>query len=101
MKKYSFLQEIFVDEYENKKHVYEVHILKYESGNKFHCHVIDQATNGNLFHTCIELLDNRYYWHNGKTSVLNSKHRKMFNDFLKKKYCGSRQFSIKVPNMNN
>ncbi len=66
MKQYSFLQEIYSGEYEDKRHTYQIHILNNENGNKFHFHIIDSSTKGSKFHTCVELLDNRYYWHEEK-----------------------------------
>lgn len=88
------LNEIKIGEFTVKKTQYRVDVLKYESGNKFHFHVIDSATEGEKFHTCIELLDNRYYWHEGKTGVFNTKERQDLESFLSKQYTGKRIWNL-------
>lgn len=101
MIQYSFLQEIYLGEYKHKRHTYEVHIRQWDNGNKFHCHIIDKETQGDKFHTCVELFDNRYYWHEGKTDVLDSKMRTMFNTFMRQKYTGKRIFPQQKGTINN
>ena len=45
-----------------------------------HVHIVDKATRGGQFDTCIRLETNRYFLHGGHKDTLNSKQRKMFND---------------------
>lgn len=47
-----------------------------------HVHVVDKATRGGQFDTCIRLDTNAYFLHGGHKDTLNSKQRKMFNDFM-------------------
>lgn len=56
-----------------------------DSGNIPHFHIVDKATLGRNFHTCIKIETPEYFHHEGKEDVLNSKQRKNINDFLKNK----------------
>ena len=47
-----------------------------------HVHIVDKATRGGQFDTCIRLETNRYFLHGGHKDTLNSKQRKMLNDFM-------------------
>lgn len=56
-----------------------------DPGNIPHFHIVDKATLGRDFHTCIKIETPEYFHHEGKEDVLNSKQRKNLNDFLKNK----------------
>lgn len=56
-----------------------------DPGNIPHFHIVDKATLGRDFHTCIGIETPEYFHHEGKEDVLNSKQRKNLNDFLKNK----------------
>ena len=56
-----------------------------DPGNIPHFHIVDKATLGRNFHTCIKIETPEYFHHEGKEDVLNSKQRKNLNDFLKNK----------------
>lgn len=56
-----------------------------DPGNIPHFHIVDKATLGRDFHTCIKIEAPEYFHHEGKEDVLNSKQRKNLNDFLKNK----------------
>lgn len=56
-----------------------------DPGNIPHFHIVDKATLGRDFHTCIKIESPEYFHHEGKEDVLNSKQRKNLNDFLKNK----------------
>ena len=56
-----------------------------DPGNIPHFHIVDKATLGKGFHTCIKIETPEYFHHEGKEDVLNSKQRKNLNDFLKNK----------------
>ena len=56
-----------------------------DPGNIPHFHIVDKATLGRDFHTCIKIESPEYFHHEGKEDVLNSKQRKNLNDFLKDK----------------
>lgn len=47
-----------------------------------HVHVIDKATRGYEFNTCIRLESNQYFLHGGYKDVFNSKQCKDFDDFM-------------------
>lgn len=56
-----------------------------DPGNIPHFHIVDKATLGRDFHTCVKIETPEYFHHEGKEGVLNSKQRKNLNDFLKNK----------------
>lgn len=56
-----------------------------DPGNIPHFHIVDKATLGRDFHTCIKIETPEYFHHEGKEDILNSKQRKNLNDFLKNK----------------
>ena len=56
-----------------------------DPGNIPHFHIVDKATLGRNFHTCIKIETPEYFHHEGKEDVLNSKQRKNLDDFLKNK----------------
>ena len=56
-----------------------------DPGNIPHFHIVDKATLGRDFHTCIKIEAPEYFHHEGKEDILNSKQRKNLNDFLKNK----------------
>lgn len=56
-----------------------------DPGNIPHFHIVDKATLGRDFHTCIKIEAPEYFHYEGKEDVLNSKQRKNLNDFLKNK----------------
>ena len=70
----------------------EVFVNTKEGGNIPHFHVWDKNTNGQKFHTCIEIADNRYFHHNGKEGVLNSRQRKALDGFLRQKPARATKF---------
>ncbi len=67
--------------------ILEVYVNTDDPGNIPHFHIRDykkDGISGNEFHTCIEYRTNKYFHHNGKEDVLNSKLRKILCDFLKR-----------------
>ena len=56
-----------------------------DPGNIPHFHIVDKATLGRDFHTCIKIETPEYFHHEGKEDILNSKQKKNLNDFLKNK----------------
>lgn len=67
--------------------VLEIYIHTDDPGNIPHFHIRDynkESESGKEFHTCIEYRTNKYFHHNGKEDVLNSKLRKMLCLFLRK-----------------
>ena len=53
-----------------------------DGGNIPHFHIMDEATLGWQFETCIRFDSNKYFHHHGKEGVLNSKQRKQLMQFL-------------------
>jgi hypothetical protein len=47
-----------------------------------HFHIIDKATRGGEFNTCIKLETNQYFLHGSHTDKLNAKQRKVLNEFM-------------------
>lgn len=63
----------------------EVYVRSHEGGNKPHFHIWDKATQGDDFHTCIEILHPKYFHHTGKEDTLNSQMKKELLKFLNAK----------------
>lgn len=61
----------------------EIYVNTNDGGNIPHFHIRDISTKGNVFHTCVQIEHNIYFHHTGKENILNSKERKLLNDFLK------------------
>ena len=53
-----------------------------DPGNIPHFHIMDKATRGNEFHTCVKIELPEYFEHTGKEDKLNSKQRKALVDFF-------------------
>ena len=53
-----------------------------DPGNIPHFHIIDKATRGSEFHTCVKIESPEYFEHTGKEDKLNSKQRKALIDFF-------------------
>lgn len=60
----------------------EVYVRSNEGGNKPHFHIWDKNTQGQKFHTCVEIKKPVYFHHTGKEDVLNSKQKKSLIKFL-------------------
>ena len=61
---------------------YSIYVRSNDNGNLPHFHIVDSNTLGNNFHTCIQILDNAYFFHTGKEDKLNSKGRRDLIEFL-------------------
>ena len=59
-----------------------IYIWTNEGGNIPHFHIVDKATMGNEFHTCIRIMSAEYFHHTGKEDVLNSKQKKTLMIFF-------------------
>ena len=64
---------------------YTIIVWMNDNGNIPHFHVVDSNTLGKQFHTCIEIQQPKYFHHNGKEDVLNSKLRKELMSFFSAK----------------
>lgn len=53
-----------------------------DNGNIPHFHIVDTATWGNKFHSCVYIEEPKYFYHTGKEDKLNSKMRKELIKFL-------------------
>lgn len=53
-----------------------------DHGNIPHFHIMDKATRGSEFHTCVKIESPEYFEHTGKEDKLNSKQRKALVDFF-------------------
>lgn len=47
-----------------------------------HFHIVDKATRGKEFDTCVRLENNQYFLHGNHNDTLNSRQRKMLDDFM-------------------
>lgn len=68
---------------------YTIYVNSDDSGNIPHFHMVDsnsRGTNKKGFHTCIEIKDAKYFHHNGKEDVLDTKLRKQLQVFLQKPF---------------
>lgn len=79
-----FLNETLV--FQSKVGNFSNYIIKVNSndnGKIPHFHLVDSTTQGNLFHTCIQLEKNNYFLHEGKMDILSSvSDRKKLNEFM-------------------
>ena len=53
-----------------------------DGGNIPHFHIVDKATMGNEFHTCVKIMSAEYLHYTGKEDVLNSKQKKTLMKFF-------------------
>lgn len=71
---------------ESKCGIFNDYLVKVNSndpGNIPHFHVVDSNTEGNNFHTCIQIKTNHYFLHEGKMDILtSSSDRKDLQKFL-------------------
>lgn len=61
---------------------YEVIVYTDDMGYIPHVHIIDSATRGQEFDTCVQLETNKYFLHGRHQDTFNNKLCKMFNDFM-------------------
>ena len=59
-----------------------IYIWTNDGGNIPHFHIVDKATMGNEFHTCVKIMSAEYFHHTGKEDVLNSKQKKALMNFF-------------------
>ena len=59
-----------------------IYIWSNDGGNIPHFHIVDKATMGNEFHTCVKIMSAEYFHHTGKEDVLNSKQKKTLMKFF-------------------
>lgn len=64
---------------------YTIIVWTNDPGNIPHFHVVDSATRGNSFNTCIKIESAEYFHHEGKEDTLNTKERKELLKFLNSK----------------
>lgn len=64
---------------------YTIIVWTNDPGNVPHFHVVDSATRGNSFNTCIKIESAEYFHHEGKEDTLNTKERKELLKFLNSK----------------
>ena len=64
---------------------YTIIVWTNDPGNTPHFHVVDSATRGNSFNTCIKIESPEYFHHEGKEDTLNTKERKELLKFLNSK----------------
>ena len=63
---------------------YEIYVNTNDGGNNAHFHY-RKKNNWDEFHTCIMIEEAEYFHHDGKEDVLNSKQRKLLDEFLRSK----------------
>lgn len=61
-----------------------IYIRSNDPGNIPHFHIVDQATMGDKFHTCIKIETAEYFHHTGKEDILNAKQKKSLMEFFSK-----------------
>lgn len=72
----------------------EVHVRTNDPGNIPYFHIWDRESNGENFHTCIEIKAAKYFHHTGKEDKLNASQRKKLVKKLRSKEAGSPFASI-------
>ena len=68
-----------------KYDIFDVYVHTDDRGKIPHFHIWDEETRGQKFHTCVQLLEPKYFHHKGKTDVLNNKQIKELITFLNSK----------------
>lgn len=71
-----------------------------------HFHIIDKATRGYEFNCCVRLENNQYFSHGNHKDKLNSKQRRMLNDFMNAPhrnihYRNNYEYAVNLWNDNN
>lgn len=74
-----FFEMAQIGDLDNKLIIY---VRSNEGGNIPHFHIVDKATLGSKYHTCVKIESAEYFHHTGKEDVLNSKQRKSLVKFL-------------------
>ena len=59
-----------------------IYIWTNDGGNIPHFYIVDKATMGNDFYTCVKIMSAEYFHHTGKEDVLNSKQKKTLMNFF-------------------
>lgn len=85
---------------------YDVLVYTDDMGLIPHIHIIDKGTNGQEFNCCVQLETNKYFQHGIHQDVLNSKGRKLLNDFMRQpcrnpKFKNNYEFAVDMWNANN
>lgn len=62
--------------------IYEIYVNSDDGGNIPHFHFRD-IIDWDAFHTCIEIAQPKYFHHTDKEDILNSKLKRMLNEFMK------------------
>lgn len=63
----------------------EIHVRTNDPRNIPHFHIWDRESDGEKFHTCIEIKSSKYFHHTGKEDKLNASQRKKLVKKLKSK----------------
>lgn len=63
----------------------EIYVRSHEGGNIPHFHIWDKVTQGQKFHTCVEIKSPKYFHHTRKEDILNMKQKRLLVEFLKAK----------------
>lgn len=71
-----------------------------------HFHIVDKATRGYEFNTCVRLENNQYFLHGSHTDKLNAKQRKMLDEFMNAPhrnihYRNNYEYAVNLWNDNN
>ena len=86
--------------------IFEVFVYTDDGGGCPHFHIWDSSTKGKAFHTCVRFDSPEYFYHNGKEDILNSKQKKLLDDFFKapsrnKRYSSNWEYALSMWNDNN
>lgn len=86
---------------------FEVIVYTDDPGNIPHVHIVDTATRGEKFSSCIKLEVDEYFPHGGKyRDKFNAKERKAFDKFMRSKprnnrYATNYEYACEMWNGNN
>ena len=85
---------------------YEVIVYTDDMGYIPHVHIIDSATRGREFDTCVMLEDSKYFLHGRHRDTFNNKQCKEFDDFMRQPhrnihYRNNYEYAVNLWNDNN
>lgn len=85
---------------------FDIVVFTDDTGAVPHVHIIDSATRGQEFDTCIQLGANKYFLHGNRRDILTDKQCKAFNIFMNAAhsnthYRNNYEYALNMWNDNN
>lgn len=89
-----------------KMNTFDIVVYTDDMGYIPHVHIIDSATRGEEFDTCVRLETNQYFLHGRHQDMFNTRQCKEFNEFMKQPhrnihYRNNYEYAVNLWNDNN